>query len=199
MPEVQSTPHSAVLSAPMGTAGRVIEGHVRVIEAGVQGMVSVKTDLALPALDAVLREVCGVGVPMRLTVWSSGDRAVVWMAPDELLVLVPAAEAGAVAGRIEAALGEAHALVADMSSARTLFRLEGARAGEVLAKGAPLDFRDAGFAVGTARRTHLGPVAVGIWREAAEAWSLVCFRSYAPYTADWLAAAVAEGSEVGHF
>ncbi|MEL6575200.1 MAG: sarcosine oxidase subunit gamma family protein [Pseudomonadota bacterium] len=188
-----------VLSAPVGTAGRVIEGDVRVAEAGLQGMVSVKADLSLPALDAALRDACGVGVPMPLTVWANGDRAVVWMAPDELLVLVPAGDASAVAGQLDAALADAHALLADMSSARTLFRLEGPLAGEVLAKGAPLDFRDAAFAVGTARRTHLGPVAVGIWRESAEAWALVCFRSYAPYTADWLAAAVAEGSAVRHF
>ncbi|MEL6766413.1 MAG: sarcosine oxidase subunit gamma family protein [Pseudomonadota bacterium] len=188
-----------VLSAPVGTAGRVIEGDVRVADAGPQGMVSVKADLSLPALDVALREACGVGVPMPLTVWAGGEHAVVWMAPDEVLVLMPASEAAAVAERLAAALAESHALVADMSSARTLFRLEGPLAGEVLAKGAPLDFRDAAFPVGTARRTHLGPVAVGIWREADDAWALVCFRSYAPYTADWLAAAVSAGSAVRHF
>ncbi|MEM9762559.1 MAG: sarcosine oxidase subunit gamma family protein [Pseudomonadota bacterium] len=188
-----------VLSAPAGTAGRVIEGDVRIAEAGLQGMVSVKADLSLPALDVALRDACGVGVPMPLTMCSEGDRGAVWMAPDELLVLMPAGEARAVAEQLDAALAGDHALVADMSSARTLFRLEGALAGEVLAKGAPLDFRDAAFPVGTARRTHLGPVAVGIWREAAASWTLVCFRSYAPYTADWLAAAASEGSAVRHF
>ncbi|MEM7497083.1 MAG: sarcosine oxidase subunit gamma family protein [Pseudomonadota bacterium] len=188
-----------VMSAPVGTAGRVIEGPVRVAEAGQVGMVTIKADLGLPALAEAVRAACGLDVPAPLTVSLGDERAVVWMAPDELLVMVPASEAAGVAADLEAALGGVHAMVVDVSSARAVFRLEGALAGEVLAKGAPLDFRDGAFPVGTARRTHLGPVAVGIWREAAERWVLVAFRSYAPYTADWLAAAVAPGSEVGHF
>ncbi|MEM8596769.1 MAG: sarcosine oxidase subunit gamma family protein [Pseudomonadota bacterium] len=188
-----------VMSANPGTAGRVIEGTVRIAEAGAVGMISIKADLDDPALDAALREIAGVGVPQRLTAWLNGAFATVWMSTDELLVVLPADAAPEAATKLETALAETHALVADVSAARTVFRLEGVYTGEVLAKGAPLDFRDAAFPVGCARRTHLGPVAVGIWREGPQSWTLVCFRSLAPYTAEWLATAAAEGTEVNHY
>ncbi|MEM6945328.1 MAG: sarcosine oxidase subunit gamma family protein [Pseudomonadota bacterium] len=188
-----------VLSAPAGTAGRVIEGTVHVAVADMVGMVTLKADLSAPAVPAALQDVMGVGVPMPLTVWANGDRSVVWMAPDEVLLVMAAEAVDDAVARLEAALEGVHTLLCDVSSARTMFRLEGSGVGEVLAKGAPIDFRDAAFAVGTARRTHLGPVAVGIWRESEMVWTLVCFRSYAPYTADWLAAATAPGTTVGHF
>ena len=186
------------VSAGTGVAGRVIDrGHfIRAEEAGLTGMVTVRCDLGLPALGATLTDLVGAGLPEVRTV-SRGERGrVVWMSPDELLVLCEPARADEVVEKLEARLAGEHHMVVDVSHARVVFRLSGRRVPEVLAKGAPVDLRDAAFPVGAARRTHLGEIAVGFWRTSDESWEIVCFRSVAHHLADWLAAASVEGAEI---
>lgn len=195
MPEAVIAP----VSAPDGTAGRVISGTAcRISEAGPTGMITLRAGLADGAVADAL-PAAGVSMPARLGVTASEGRAAVWMSPDELLLVLPYADAPAAAAALRDRLAGQHATVVEVSHARVLFRLEGPGAGEVLAKGAPLDFRDAAFPPGTARRTHLGQIAVAIWRESPDAWFLVCFRSVSDFVADWLAASAAPGFEVGHF
>ncbi|MEO0819866.1 MAG: sarcosine oxidase subunit gamma family protein [Pseudomonadota bacterium] len=195
-------PETAVLgvSAPAGTEGRVIAGEdLRIAEAGPVGQVTLRADLAEPAVAEAVAAVTGCSLPAPLTASFADGNAAVWMATDELLLILPAEAAAGAVSALESALAGHHRLALDVSAARVLFRLSGSLAGEVLAKGAPLDFRDAAFAPGTARRTHLGQIAVGIWRESPSDWSLVCFRSLSAYVADWLAETAAPGRAVRHF
>lgn len=153
--------------------------------------VTLKGDLASAALQGAVQDVVGVAVPGPLT---HCEGKAIWMAPDEVLLL-PASAPEAVAA-LEAALAGHHAMALDVTDARAVLRLTGARVGEVLAKGAPCDCSDAGFAPGTARRTHMGGLAVGIWRLDAATWEIVCFRSYAHHLIAWLEQAAVPGSEV---
>lgn len=163
------------------------------------GMVTLKADLAEPAVAAAVQALTGAGMPAALTTIESGDIATVWMAPDELLILMPADAAPDAVAALDASLAGQHALALDVSAARAVFRIAGQGAREVLAKGAPLDFRRSVFTPGTARRTHLGQVAVGLWLGEDGAFTLVCFRSVADYVAAWLEEAAPPGGEVGHF
>ena len=54
-------------------------------------------------------------------------RGALWMSPDELLILVPYAEAGQAVTVLQEALGDAHHLAVDVSDARAHFRLTGPR------------------------------------------------------------------------
>ncbi|MCL5777338.1 sarcosine oxidase subunit gamma [Limibaculum sp. FT325] len=189
------------VSAATGVAGRVIErGHmIRIREAGLTGMIALRGDLASPAMAEAVRAVTGAPVPAPLRVESGAEGRAVWMSPDELLLITAIGRAPEALAAAEAALSGQHAMALDLSDARVVFRLSGATVPEVLAKGSPVDLREAAFPVSTARRTHLGGIAVGIWRLEAEEWEVVCFRSLAHHLADWLAQASASGSEVGHF
>lgn len=133
----------------------------------------------------------GLAMPVQRRITRNGDLRLVWMSPDEFLVMLPAAEAPAAAARMAQALAGKFALVADVSDSRAVFRLRGARAREVLMKLCPVDF-DA-LDVDEMRRTRAAQVAVALWREEG-GFGLFVFRSVAGYVEDLLATAARPGS-----
>ncbi len=173
----------------------------RLEEAPLSGMVTLKADLADPAVGAAVQAALGVAAPAprKATFGEDPERAALWMAPDELMLLCAYAEAATVAARLEEALGEAPRLVEVASDARARFRLTGPGAREVLAKGAPVDLHAAVFGPGDLRRTRLAQVAVAFWQTDAqpERFELVCFRSYAPYVWRWLKESAEPGALPG--
>jgi heterotetrameric sarcosine oxidase gamma subunit len=106
-----------------------------------------------------------------------GERGVAWMAPDELLVMVPLAEAGATLRALEEGLAGEFATAADVSHARAVFRVTGRHWRDVLAKLCPVDFAPVAFLPGEIRRTRAAQVAVAIWMSGEHEVTLVCFRS----------------------
>lgn len=167
---------------------------VSVEETGLRGMVTVKGDLADSAFREAVEAVAGVGTPDVRKIVFGGGRALAWMAPDELLLLTPYAEAAAAVAALEARLAGVHHLALDVSDARAVFRLAGAGARAVIAKGAPVDLSRAAFGPGDLRRSHLGQVAAAFWQvgEDPETFEIVCFRSVAGHVFDWLIASAAE-------
>ena len=167
--------------------------YIVVEPATVSGMVTVRADLADPVVVSALGD-GGVPVPAPLALAEGEAGSVLWMSPDELLILT-----GDVAGcsaRLAAVLHGHHAMVLDVSDARLVFDLTGDAVAEVLAKGAPCDLSPAAFPPGTVRRTHLGGLAVAIWRLTETHWQITCFRSFAHHLHAWLTETAQPGSEV---
>jgi sarcosine oxidase subunit gamma len=190
------------MSEPRSTLDRAAASAgqtIRIEDRGPVGQVTLRGDLGSEALRAAVRAGVGVDVPGPLQAAFDGDRGAVWMSPDELLLFVAYDQAGALAAALGEALAGEHHMAVDVSDARAVIALTGANVAEVLAKGAPVDLSDAAFPVGTARRTHIGGVAVGFWRRAEHEWEIVCFHSFAQYLFDWLVESSAEGGEVGAF
>jgi sarcosine oxidase subunit gamma len=160
------------------------------------GMVTLKTLPGEAALAAALAGI-GLAVPGRRRMLRAGEHAVLWMAPDEVLVLVP--DAGAAIAAMAPALVGVHHLMADVSDARAAFRIAGPRAREVLAKLCPVDLHPAAFAAGDLRRTRAGQVVAALWAEAADDFRLLCFRSVAGYVAELLARSAEPAAAVGLF
>lgn len=186
------------VSAARAVADLVHEGghFVRVEETGLRGQVTLRVDLALPTVPAALADAVGLEVPAMRKVMVKDTRVAVWMAPDELLLVMPHGE---VQGAVEA-LGKAfagvHHLALDVSDQRVIFRLTGERVAELLAKGAPVDLSERAFPVGAMRRTHIAEIPVGFWRRESTEWEIVCFRSMAPHLGEWLRQCSTAGSEV---
>jgi len=122
-----------------------------------------------------------------------------WMSPDELLLLTPYGEAEAAVATLTEKLSGEHHLAVDVSDARTMFKLEGEAAREVLAKGAPVDLARDKFGVGDLRRTRISHIAAAFWQSSAEpdVFEIICFRSYASYLWEWLEESSREGSMPG--
>lgn len=173
--------------------GRTRQGFATVQEAGLQGMVSLRCDLASKALAKALKEL-GLSLPAQRSVVAASGRSALWMSPDELLILVPYAEAAATVAALEKALVKEHALVVDVSDARAMFRVIGEKAEQVLTKLCPVDF-DA-LAADEVRRTRAAQVAAALWRSDKDTFSVVCFRSVAGYVMGALEHSARPGSEL---
>ena len=162
--------------------------------AAPRGMVTLRGDHR--AVAQAVRAVTGHGVPDRLSASGDGERGALWMSPDELMIVVPHGEGAQTAARLSELMGQTHHLAVDVSDARALFRIEGPRAREVLAKLCPVDLSD--FPVGRFRRTRLAQVPAAFWRDA-EGFELMCFASVAGYVDELLRMAADPTGEIHLF
>ena len=173
--------------------GRAYDGFARVEETGLQGMISLRCDLGSKALVKGLKAL-DLSVPDRRRIITAGDKAVLWMSPDELLLLVPYSQAVTTVAALDKALVKEHALVVDVSDARSMFRVTGKQADQVLMKLCPVDF--AALGADEVRRTRAAQVAAALWRSGPDQLSLVCFRSVAGYVMAALEHSAQPGSEL---
>lgn len=153
------------------------------------GMVSIRADLGR-AGDAIA-EAAGLAIPDRTRIVSDGERALGWMSPDELLLVLP--ESGtdeAVRALTEALAGE-HSLIVDVSDMRCVFDVTGPAPEQVLAKLSPTDFD--GFPADGLRRSRAAQVPVAFWR-IPEGLRIIAFRSVEDYLRRILEGAAAAGT-----
>lgn len=155
------------------------------------GMIQIRADLG--AEGAVIAAAAGVALPATGRIATAGARALGWMSPDELLLLVPVAEVQATIAALETALQGKHALVVDVSDMRAVFDLIGSQASEVLAKLSPVDF-DALPEDGL-RRTRLAQIACGIW-PIGNGYRVIGFRSVADYMRELLTTGAKPGTSL---
>ena len=176
---------------------RVYEGFARVEELPIQGMITIRGDLADKGFAKDLAKVAGVAVPDRGQVATKGTAGMAWMSPDEALLLLPHEDVAAMVDSLASLRARHHTQIADVSDARAYFRLEGEKAREVLMKLTPSDVSAAGFAPGQFRRTRLAQVAGAIWCRGDDAFDIVCFQSVRDYVWDLLSTSAAAGTSPG--
>lgn len=158
------------------------------------GMITIRADLAR-AGDAIA-EAAGLAIPETTRITTDGARSLAWMSPDELLLILPAADtadtAEALTALTDALLGE-HALLADVSDLRAVFEVTGPKAQQVLQKLSPVDFAD--FPKDGFRRTRAAQVAVAFWRQG-RGFRVIGMRSTADYLGLILENAALAGSDL---
>lgn len=117
--------------------------------------------------------------------------AVLWLGPDEWLVVSETQSGHGLATRMQHALRGIHAAVIDVSDASVVYAVSGAHAREVLAKGCSLDFHPRAFPPGRCARSLLAVVPVLIHLRSAEpCFELYVARSVGEYVRAWLRASV---------
>ncbi|MCC1494921.1 sarcosine oxidase subunit gamma [Cognatishimia sp. F0-27] len=188
------------MSEPMtALGGAVYDGVVTVREAPATGMVLLRADLSDSAVQEAVRAVIGLSVPGQRGTAFAGSTGLLWLSPDEMIILGSHAESRARVAALDDALGSAHALVCDVSDARAVFTLEGRGLREILAKLAPVDMAPDRFAPGEVRRTRLAQVAAAFWLRDEASAQVICFRSVAQYVFDLLSDAADPANELRHF
>ena len=170
------------------------DGFARIREIGPLGMISLRAKPDLAGLAEVIRAVTGAALPGLRQIEIAGDKAAAWMSPDEYLLILPYAETDAALATIAQGLAGQHHLAVTVSDARAVFRIEGEKASQVLAKLSPVDFANLGPK--ELRRTRAAQVAAAFWA-ADGGYTLVCFRSVAPYVMGLLTHSAMPGSELG--
>jgi sarcosine oxidase subunit gamma len=133
--------------------------------------------------------VFGAEPPSRPGVAGEGERAALWLGPDEWLLIADNADAGTIAELLESVLeGTAHSLV-DVSHRQIGLIASGPAAARVVNAGCPLDLSLKAFPVGFVSRTLFDKAEIVLWRRAETTFHIDVWRSFAPYLAASLAEA----------
>jgi sarcosine oxidase subunit gamma len=115
----------------------------------------------------------------------SGDVDVLWLGPDEWLVVGPPGAAERLIAQLRSAIGAGHASVVDVSAQRTTLALSGPRVRELLAHGCAIDLHPRSFPVGRCVQTELAHAPVVLLRRDSD-FRVLVRASYAAHLADWL-------------
>lgn len=121
------------------------------------------------ATDAACAQAYGVAAPAKPQTVEAQGALLVWSGPDQFLVLSPRGTALDKARKTFAGV----ASLSEQSDARSLLRITGPRARDMLAKVCSLDLHPAAFPVGTAAVTYIDHTSVNVWRAADAAGEAV--------------------------
>ena len=175
--------------------GACATGYVDVSEAPATGMITLRGDLADAGVQKAVKSVMGAGVPATLAVTEADAGQILWMSPDELMIVCAYDQADQVVADLIAALGETHSMVVNVSDARAVFDLNGYATPEIIAKLAPIDMK--AMQAGTVRRTRFGQIPAAFWMTSNDSARIICFRSVGEYMFNQLRNSAQAGFEVG--
>lgn len=167
---------------------------VRLVEEPFHTQVDLRVHPDSPAI-ARVEQALEIALPHHTPNRVTGDQqhAVLWLGPSEWLVVAPDGQVGRIRESVQHALGEAPGSVVDVSANRTMLRLSGSRARDVLEKLCSLDLHPREFGPGQCAQTLIGRTQVILWQVGAEPSYRIMVRcSYAHYLADLLVDGMAE-------
>lgn len=173
-------------------SGATFHGYASIREIGPLGMISLRAK-GVAGLPAAIKAAVGTPVPDQRRIEAAGVFACGWMSPDEYLLILPYAQVAQGLAAIATALAGQHHLAVDVSDARAVFRIEGAKAAQVLTKLTPTDM--GALAPDELRRSRVAQVAAAFWAQDG-GYTLICFRSVAGYVMGVLTHAAQPGSEI---
>jgi sarcosine oxidase subunit gamma len=128
-------------------------------------------------------------LPARPNTYEGGPFTdVLWLGPDEWLLVGPEPVRDLIAGLDESLASEHHSVV-DVSAARAVVEVSGPGALDLLSKGCGLDLHPRSWRTGGCTQTLLARVPV-ILQQRGEATRIFVRPSYGDYLVDWLLGAV---------
>ena len=145
-----------------------------------------------PALAAIGRAL-GVAPPTTPNTVASSDEAeinVLWLGPDEWLVVALGRDPGALEAEIREAVGDAFVTVVDVSAGRIALELDAPHARTILERGCALDLDPRRFGPGSCAQTLLARAQVILWALGSPdepRYRLLIRPSFATYVLTWLA------------
>jgi len=179
-------------SAPAAKSG------IRVSEETFTSQFVLRGDASDEAFLAAILDALGTSLPITPnTVSGGGDAGILWLGPDEWLVVGD--ESAGIAGELSSVVTGRHAAVSDVSESRTILNISGSRARDVMAKGCALDLHPRIFEMGQCAQTMLAQAHIILHQTSdAPEYEVYVHRSFAEYLWAWLEDASAEyGLTVG--
>lgn len=145
-------------------------------------------DATRPDFSGPVAEVLGLALPVTpKTAHRGHGRALLWLGPDEWLVVSAADDATALAGRLADALEDVHHAVADVSHSRTVIGLTGPRARDLLMKGTNVDLHPRRFGSDSCIQAHLGRCHMLLHQlDDSPSYDIYVHRSFVVYAWRWL-------------
>jgi sarcosine oxidase subunit gamma len=155
-------------------------------------LVDLRGDPQNPEFLASAQAALGCVLPLQPNTSAAGaDCSVLWLGPDAWLVVAERR------GKINERVPIEHGFLTDVSHGRAAWRMGGAHALDLLAKGVSLDLHPRVFLPGHCAQTSLAHVGVLLHLRETNNADLYCARSYAQHLWHWLTEAAGEyGYEV---
>ena len=150
-------------------------------------MLNLRGDPANAEFMASVETALGVALPVKdNTAASAGDVKILWLGPDEWLVLGPPGNEAGLEKNLAEAVGPHGGYVTDVSESRTVIVVSGVKARGVLAKGCPLDLHPLVFGPDACAQSLVGGVNVALYRADAgpadpPRFELIVVRSFADF------------------
>jgi sarcosine oxidase subunit gamma len=146
-----------------------------------------------PAVRLAAEQAFGCAIPAAACRGArNGERAALWLGPDEWLLILPERAGDTTAAALRAALTALPHSLVNVSHRQVALEVSGADAVTLLAAGCPLDLDASAFPVGMCTRTMLGKAEVVLWRTAPQEFRIEVWRSFAAYVAAFLEEAARE-------
>ena len=134
----------------------------------------------------------GIALPTACRAARAGDRAALWLGPDEQLLLAPAGASATVTAELESALAALPHSLVEISHRQVALHLSGPHAASLLNSGCPLDLHTDAFPVGMCTRTLFAKAEIVLWRTATDGFHVEVWRSFTDYLVQLLREAARE-------
>jgi sarcosine oxidase, subunit gamma len=118
-----------------------------------------------------------------------GERAALWLGPDEWLLIAADGSAASLAAALDEALQALPHSLVDISHRQIALAVKGPAAATLLAAGCPLDLDERAFPVSMCTRTVLARAEIVLWRTGTQVFRIEVWRSFAGYVSAFLAEA----------
>jgi sarcosine oxidase subunit gamma len=168
---------------------------VRLEERPFLTQIGLRGDAGRKGFRDAVKKATGPELPIEAcTVSAKGDVSILWLGPDEWLVVAPDNRGAALMDVLEKVLAKQHAAVIDLSANRTVIELSGPSGRAVLEKGCLHDLHPRAFPAGRVVGTIIARTQVFLERptEAPDSFRLYVRCSFARHLADWLLDAMTE-------
>ena len=123
---------------------------------------------------------------------STGARHVLWLGPDESLLLCEAGREDELLRVIHADAGARHCAITNVTDGLCALQLAGSAVRQVLAKGCAIDLHPRAFGPGDCVQTLLSHATITLVATDDNEFLMICRTSFAPYVMDWLQDAALE-------
>lgn len=177
----------AHLAAPAGAAT------VAMRELAFRGLIDLRLDPRDKGAWAAVESTLVVALPEANRSVACTAGTILWLGPDEFLVVTEPGHEAALVASLSAALRGRRGAMVDISDSRTTIALSGRHARDLLAKGCGLDLHPRNFAPGHCAQSFLTKVKIALHQlDEAPSYHVIVERSVAEYLWLWLADAAAE-------
>jgi sarcosine oxidase, subunit gamma len=170
-------------------------GLIRLREVPRKAQISLRGDVHDQAFRNAIHTVLGLELPTTANTTNtvSSPITVLWLGPDEWLIVGEPGAEQRIIPQLKNSLGSLHSSVIDVSDARTILEISGARSRILLAKGCSLDLHPRVFHPGTCVQTNLARTNVILQlHDRVPTWLIYVRISFARYLTSWLFDAMTE-------
>jgi sarcosine oxidase subunit gamma len=178
-------------------AKRVAGGGVTLVERQLRTALDLRGDAQDARFLRAVESVTDLPLPLEPGTSAAGLLgSILWLGPDEWLLVADTHAADAFASSLRAALHDLPAAVTDVSDARIVYAVGGSHARGVLAMGCPLDLHERAFPAGRCAQTLLAGVPILVHRASAgPTFEIHIARSFRDHLEAWLQAAASDGAD----